>query len=544
MSENSGSSLLRWKTDYPYFRKVRRRAVLILVASIIIPLLVLAEVVISGRYSTINGQAGPTLSETAAALKGKIDLYLKGQLDLVMMAAASLEPMDRREDGDIGRELVRLKSTGLFHDLAIYDRQGRRIAGSGLSAGVAGAETLTAQQIESIDRDCAFGEMTTDSHGSIMYYTAWCPIGGGQSHVLRAVFRPGPLPELMTGHDSGTTEAYLAGRAGVIGNTRSASQRSPDSSPGQKTGGRDSYLEVSLRLETAPWQCLVRQPMESGSPDLKRTGSPGLLIPVSFLALAVITAILTVNHLVGKMEDDHRLIKSLERQIKRAGQLANSVHLSHGPVHELKNVMVNADSTAVCLKEALGRLDTQQPEIADCLRKIEEELRRGQVMVDRLHDNIRIPALESIIGQLDLNRLLTELIDLLGLELYLNGIMVETSFQDDLPPISGDRVQIRQVFMNILLNAISAVGSNGTVTVATSCEDDSVTVTVIDDGPGIPEEHTDRIFDPLFTTKKGNSGMGLSICASILETLGGRIEARNEPGRGASFTVRLFRRMK
>ena len=95
------------------------------------------------------------------------------------------------------------------------------------------------------------------------------------------------------------------------------------------------------------------------------------------------------------------------------------------------------------------------------------------------------------------------------------------------------------MFQNIVLNAVSAIGEDGEISLTTRADENGVTVTVADNGPGIPEENIDRVFDPLFTTKPEGSGLGLAICLNILQCLGGSISVGSEAGKGASFIIQL-----
>jgi signal transduction histidine kinase len=124
-------------------------------------------------------------------------------------------------------------------------------------------------------------------------------------------------------------------------------------------------------------------------------------------------------------------------------------------------------------------------------------------------------------------------------ELRLSNIGVIRNYADSIPGIRSDPFELRQVFQNLILNAIDAIQNNGEITLTTRRQGDEVVVTVADSGPGIPEEHLPKIFEPLFTTKPGGTGLGLAICADILERLGGRIRVHNSPGGGACFVVTL-----
>jgi signal transduction histidine kinase len=145
---------------------------------------------------------------------------------------------------------------------------------------------------------------------------------------------------------------------------------------------------------------------------------------------------------------------------------------------------------------------------------------------------------------LDLNKAINEVIVLARSEISKNGISAQTRFAKGLPPVKGDRVQLQQVVMNLILNAIEAMSSveAGERELLISTEQNQtgdVLVAVRDSGPGIDPEHLDRLFEAFYTTKSSGVGMGLSICRSIIEAHGGRLWADvNEP-RGAAFQFTL-----
>jgi two-component system NtrC family sensor kinase len=121
----------------------------------------------------------------------------------------------------------------------------------------------------------------------------------------------------------------------------------------------------------------------------------------------------------------------------------------------------------------------------------------------------------------------------------LKKIRVKKDYEDNLPGIRSDHSKLRQVFQNIVLNAMTAVEKDGEISLTTRAVQNGVAVTIADNGPGIPEENMENIFDPLFTTKPEGAGLGLSICLNILQRLGGHISVKSEPEKGAVFTVEL-----
>jgi signal transduction histidine kinase len=129
-------------------------------------------------------------------------------------------------------------------------------------------------------------------------------------------------------------------------------------------------------------------------------------------------------------------------------------------------------------------------------------------------------------------------------ELLRNGVSLQTELAQGLPVIQGDRIQLQQIVLNMIMNAVEAMSeaSNGPRDLLISTAEDmskGVLVTVRDSGPGLSPENRDRLFDAFYTTKSGGMGMGLSICRSIIEAHGGRVWATANLPQGACFHFSL-----
>jgi C4-dicarboxylate-specific signal transduction histidine kinase len=145
-------------------------------------------------------------------------------------------------------------------------------------------------------------------------------------------------------------------------------------------------------------------------------------------------------------------------------------------------------------------------------------------------------------NSLDLNGVIEEVITLLKTELRCNKIVVRTGFAANLPSVWGDRVQLQQVLLNLIMNAIEAMGAIVTprlLSIATMSDSSAVSVSVKDRGVGIDQEVLERVFEPFFTTKPKGMGIGLAISRSIIETHGGLLWATRNRGPGATFQLRL-----
>jgi signal transduction histidine kinase len=142
---------------------------------------------------------------------------------------------------------------------------------------------------------------------------------------------------------------------------------------------------------------------------------------------------------------------------------------------------------------------------------------------------------------LDLNEIIGEIVTLLRGEANLHAVSIRTDLAADLPEVTGDRVQLQQVLMNLMLNAIEAMReTGGMLTLKSRLNDEGrAQISVDDTGPGLPVGKKEHIFEAFFTTKAQGSGMGLAISRSIIESHGGRLWATVNAGRGATFHFTL-----
>jgi len=143
----------------------------------------------------------------------------------------------------------------------------------------------------------------------------------------------------------------------------------------------------------------------------------------------------------------------------------------------------------------------------------------------------------------DLNEAIRDVVGLTRGEVVKNNASVQTQLTEGLPRIQGDKVQLQQVILNLILNALEAMSSvregSRELLITTGKDVEGVLVTVRDSGPGVSRESFDRLFEAFYTTKAGGMGMGLSICRSIVEAHGGRISASRDIGQGATFQFSL-----
>ena len=136
---------------------------------------------------------------------------------------------------------------------------------------------------------------------------------------------------------------------------------------------------------------------------------------------------------------------------------------------------------------------------------------------------------------LDLAASVDDVVKLARSSLTASNVEIETQVPSDVPLVQGDAEQIKQVLLNLTMNAIQATGDSGVVTVGARRDGRHVMLIVADDGPGVPEEMRSRIFDPFFTTRDSGTGLGLAVVQQIVTQHGGRIDVETNGSRGARF---------
>jgi PAS domain S-box-containing protein len=244
-----------------------------------------------------------------------------------------------------------------------------------------------------------------------------------------------------------------------------------------------------------------------------------------------------------RAEEEHERLRQLESDLAHVnrlsvmGELAAS--LAHEILHPIATARNNARSGTRFLEMSPPNLDETR-EALDCVVR---DVDRAKDIVGRMRDHIKKapPGRELF----DLNGAVTEVTVMVRSAITKNGLAVSTHLMDGLAPVLGDRVQLQQVIMNLILNAIEAMSLDDkgvkelSIRTKQSQAGGDVLVEVRDSGPGIDPVNLERVFEPFYTTKISGIGMGLSICRSIVDAHGGRLwVSANEP-RGAAFQFTL-----
>jgi len=228
-------------------------------------------------------------------------------------------------------------------------------------------------------------------------------------------------------------------------------------------------------------------------------------------------------------------LKQTQAQLVQSTKLAAIGELAANIAHEINNPLTTVLGFASFIAERLSAEDPMREELG----LIQEEASRAR---DIVRDLLQFSRQRDFRPEpTDVNTVLEQVVAMVRRQGALNTLTVSEEYAPDLPMVEMDVPRIKQVFLNIINNAVFAMKAGGTLTIRTAAAGDSVRIAFADTGPGIPADILGRIFDPFFTTKPevSGTGLGLSVSLGIVQSHGGTIEVASEVGRGSTFTVTL-----
>jgi two-component system, NtrC family, sensor kinase len=312
----------------------------------------------------------------------------------------------------------------------------------------------------------------------------------------------------------------------------------------QSLGGERALFAATV-INNTKWVLVIKEdPQEQLTPLLRARYLAAFLLMAGVLLIIIGTVISTRLMMKRLIQIDREKAVS-EDLVIQSSKMAALGKMAAGIAHEINNPLAVIGEKAGWMKDLLAEEDISRSEnfkeFEDSIRKIEYHVERAKKVTHRLLGFAR--RMEPLQETVDVNKTLAETIDFLENESRYRNIAIQTDYAPDLPKITSDSSQLQQVFLNILNNAIDAIGKNGKVMIKSQflSKNSEISVEISDNGPGIPKETVDKIFDPFFTTKEvgKGTGLGLSIVFSILEKLGGRIMVASEEGKGTTFTIYL-----
>jgi len=248
-----------------------------------------------------------------------------------------------------------------------------------------------------------------------------------------------------------------------------------------------------------------------------------------------------VRDLSAQKRDQRALLEQRER-LARVGRLSTMGEMTASIAHEINQPLTAIAAYSQACIRLLEKDDRDIPRVMDGLRKLNAQSLRAGAVIERIQRFVRQEGSEKSL--VDMNHLLRDLVPLAEADARLHSVELKFELQDDLPAVYCDPVQIQQVALNLIRNAIDAMlevecrfGSE--IVLRTCLRGRDVEVAVVDLGTGVSEDNQAMVFSPFHTTKADGMGMGLSICRSIIRHHGGDLNFENNEGHGCVFYFRL-----
>jgi PAS domain S-box-containing protein len=242
-----------------------------------------------------------------------------------------------------------------------------------------------------------------------------------------------------------------------------------------------------------------------------------------------------------RAEEERERLRQVQSELAHINRVTTMGELAASIAHEVKQPISAAHTNAQTCLRWLGRNQPEIEEAREAASRVIQDVARASEIISRIR--VLFKKGEPQREWVDVNEVIREMISLMRSEAARHAISIHTELAPELPNVRADRVQLQQVFLNLMLNGIDAITEGnvaGDLTIKSQRNPDGqVLISVSDTGIGLPPERANKVFDAFFTTKPQGTGMGLSISRSIIESHGGRLWATGNSDRGATFQFTL-----
>ena len=542
------------------YKRFRRTLTLVMIATFLIPLILTTML----SYYEHRSQMLADLRWNAESAKKTIETFLT-ELQTVLVYSLNGHTYEELVTGDNLKKLFnRLKSHyPSVVDLGIIDHNGIQQAYAG-PYDLLGKNYSDREWFEVVTVNKTFIGQVEVGYRKVPHFTISVNFfnkNNGQTWIFRTSIDVSTLNRYIEQIGTGPlSDIFIVSRLGEPPLLQTSSEQyGPPLSP-YPFELPHSRIGITISEERGVWDYVVLKAVSfiEGSPwalVLLKHGylygkdwsffKARLFFIVMISTIVALFIILQITKLfVGRIREADEKRESMMAEIEHTSKLASIGRLAAGIAHEINNPLAIISAKTGLITDLL-----ELSENFKYKNKIEAEIQgtanaveRCKVITHRLLGFAR--RMDITLESISINSLMKEVLSFLDQEALYRGIHIDLDLAEYIPIIESDRGQLQQIFLNLINNAIDAIGKDGKVIIKTSKRDeDTVQVDVIDNGKGIPQDIISHIFDPFFTTKdtgeKRGTGLGLFITYGIIKKLGGHISVRSTVGTGTTFTVIL-----
>ncbi|MHB1382285.1 MAG: sensor histidine kinase [Thermoleophilia bacterium] len=533
-----------------YYSRQKKLFILVVALVLVIPLAAISLYSYNYYKDSWIDKTSVELASLAESRKEIIELFLVDQQD-ALAGIVELYSLEYLSDQDnLAAVFAAFNRSGVITDLSVVDAGGNHVAYIGpFEEELAGRNYADADWFTSVITDGRHVSDIFSGFRGVPHFVVAVANPSG-AWVLRATVNSDLFNSLLTEAEVGPGgDAFIISRSGELQTpSRLGAETSPfefGSLPAEGVSVRHDgeFIYAATALKDGDWMLVMETDIDSSLSGFYSARNSVIIFIVLSVVVIVTAATLIISSMINRLREADRQRLGLNNRMREVEKMALVGRLAASVAHEINNPLQIIENQAGWINDLLEDEQAGQTrhleEYADASEKIRAHVRRARDITHRLLGFSRSGG-ERRAGT-DINLLVGESVSFLADEAKNNRIAIKQELDAGLPEVVTDSAQLQQVFLNIINNAIDAIGQDGTISITTSPADGSGVVTEFSDsGPGLSEDVLAHIFDPFFTTKDGrNAGLGLSISYNIVQRLGGDIAARNGEDGGSIFTVTL-----
>lgn len=543
-----------------HFEKLGLKIIAVTLGFSLIPLFTLGATIYYQFNSTFQNKMTESLRNLAQNRKSSLELFIDERISQLNTIAQTHSFEKLADETFLTKVFNAMQSRSKsFIDLGIIDSEGNHLAYVGpyhdklMSVNYAHEDWFNAVQSTGAYVSDVFLGFRKAPHFIIAVTT----VQNNRVWILRATINSAIIDEIVAGAQIGKRgDAFIVNRANILQTAPRFSGKllthpsSPDFSSSRAlivetlSFQGNETLYAAVPIVNPNWVLVISEDPQEEMALLFRAHYIEAVILAFGVFLVIIGTVLTTRVMTRRLKEIEKEKSKSEDLIIQSSKMAALGKMAAGIAHEINNPLQIIGDQAGWMKDLLDSEDMKQTEnfeeFDQCIKKIERQVNRSREITHRLLRFGR--RMETTQELVDINQILMETLTFLENEAHFRDIQIQTNYDDNLPKISTDPNQLQQVFLNIIDNAIDAVGQSGQIRVETFTDKQNhkqIMVKISDNGPGISRELISKIFDPFFTTKRPDegTGLGLSISYGIMEKLGGHIAVESEEGKGTTFII-------